>query len=213
MKKVVVFLFIWMISIVAAADYLSNMDNGFVSSKQQRGFFSIGFIGAYQSSRLINQDGTYSAFTGSLYGLSLEIGVMGSGAGEFRIFGTSLLGTAKNNEQNTDLMNRSETLYGIKIYTNPHLFMAAGYGNENIKTKNSITEVNLINKTTALGLGLDFQIKSSWFLSLQGWYKSGPIKKDENTSLTGNSGFDAAEGHLVLIWSPPMTTVNVISGK
>lgn len=183
------------------------------SSKNERGFFSLGLMSGYQESRLLNQDGSFAGYKGYLYGVSIDIQLWGSGYGEFRLFGSSLNAAASGSSQASDKLNRSETLYGMKVYANPSLFLAAGAGTATQKSRVSSTELTVSHQFTALGAGYDLGLgESNWFASFQGWYKSGPIRRNENINLVGNSSYDGAEFHLVFVWSPPLTTINY-SGK
>jgi len=133
------------------------------------------------------------------------------GGSELRVFGSYLVGEAKADGEN-DKLKRDETFFGFKVYPNPSVFLAAGMGRSSSQlSRLNASDVTLTSTISGFGGGFETHLGGSWFVSIGAWYKSGPIKQKENTSLNHNSFVDGAELQLQLVWSPPSTTLNFTS--
>lgn len=202
---------IFLFTIILFAADLVFAEN--IYSQSERGPFSGGFYLGVDQARMLNQDSSYAGYAGSIYGGSLDVKLWSSGIGEFRIFGEISEGTRKGSTAAKDKAQISESIYGLKMYANPYVFLAVGKGTlkQNVTNAVSPLDADIKSNLVAVGMGFDYPIGKSWFVSLQGWYKAGPILKSENASLSSNSYFETGQLHLQFIWSPPMTTITYTS--
>lgn len=202
MKAMLLSILIFQVSLVANAKSAVMFGSAKSTSAINRGLVSVYVFSGYEQSRLLNQAGDYSRLKGYDFGAGLEIGLWSNGGGEVRLFGQSLSASDSGEQSTGDLLTRSETLYGLKFYPNQNLFVAGGIGQESLKFKNSTSEQNLSAKISAIGGGVEFDIGANALLGVSAWYKSGPLTKQENSSLVTNSFFESAEAQLSLSWSP-----------
>lgn len=206
--KMLIYLFLTLLTLNAEAKNTS------IDVSQERGALGLGLISSYQQTRLLNQDGTHSSYSGYLLGLALDVRIWSMDMGDLVIFGESSTATSNGMQSMTDSLTRNETIYGIKMYPHSNFFFGAAYGTASQKATNSSGNLTMMHALTALGAGYDFTLGASGFyLSLQTWYKSGSISKAENTSLNGNSAYDGIEAHINFIWSPTATIINMGKGK
>lgn len=209
MRKHLFFLFNFLIMFNSAGFAKSNS----MDISQERGALGVGLISSYQQTRLLNQDGTHSSYSGYLLGLALDLRVWSMGFADLVIFGESSSASANGMQNTGDKLTRNETIYGVKIYPNTNLFFAAAYGSASQKSTTSSGDLTMIHALTAVGLGYDIPLNDGIYISLQGWYKSGSISKFENTALNGNSAYDGVEAHINFIWAPTATIINMGRGK
>lgn len=178
-------------------------------TSSERGLFSVEFFGGYDLPRLLNTDGSYASYKGSSYGAAFDVQLWGSGAGEFRFFGQYEAASAGGIETHTDKLKREKYLLGMKVFANENLFLAAGLGNAIQKYTNTVSTTTLKHRVTQMGAGFEFAMSKSWFMSVAGYYQSGPIGMSGN-ALSSNSFFESMSLQLGIIWSPPIsiTTYN-----
>lgn len=176
------------------------------SVQHDKGLISLSFFGGSQENRLLNQDASYSSLSGWHGGASLDVAIYSSnGGGQLRLFGSYIFSELKDKLDSGNSVKKNETLYGAKAYVSPWLFLGVGYGQSEQKFTSSSNTVTTNDSLLAGGIGVEYGISDSWSLGLQGWYKMNPIAKQPDSE--GNSFSDGYDMSLVLIWSPPTTTI------
>lgn len=175
------------------------------STTFQRGPFSFG-LGVHQTSpEFIYPDGFYLNYPGFVYAGTLDVQIWGRPSeGDVRAFLTLLQGKTQNPHWNSDSLTRTETLFGLRTYVNPMFFLGLGIGQEKLRRTDSNGAYEYQNPVYAMNLGIDVPLSTSTFISLQGWYKSATLKRNQNDSLQaiGNVNFESTEVALSLVWSP-----------
>lgn len=179
-----------------------------VGFSQDKGIFALGFLGGMTKSGLLNSNGNFSGYDVTNLGADLDFRLWGSGSGEFRLFLSYLTGTGQGSSSTNNNIRTEETILGVKVSVNSYLYLAAGAGPGKmiLTSSNNNTEIKMTNTLTRMSMGLDFPISSSFYLGADLSYRSGPVKKSENSSLTENSFYEGSAVLLRLIWSPPAVT-------
>lgn len=177
-----------------------------MTRSSQKGFFSVGAQYMLGGNRLLNTDSGYATYKNKGYGLDLDILLWDSGGGDIRLFGSHSQTTGELSGNTSNKMESSETVAGIKFFTGSNLYLAGGLGNGSTKLKNTGSTATLSYQMVKALLGLEFQLSESWFIGLELSYRSAPIKKDGNSSLTENSYIEGMGAGLRLVWSPPSVT-------
>lgn len=173
----------------------------------ERGFFALEGLGGYNTSRLLNQDGSHAGFKGYQLAGRFSVKVLGSGAGETRLFGQYGLAEEKSSNTSVNKISKEEFLGGIQIYSNPYIFFTLAYGTAQADFKTDTDKVALSYNLVSVGVGLEYPMTGSLSLTLQGMYKSGAIKNSVSSPLTGNSAYEGFDGYLGIVWSPPISNV------
>jgi opacity protein-like surface antigen len=181
---------------------------GDLTVNTERGLFSVGLGYEYSQSRLLNTDSTFAGYTGGGLRAEIEIGFSKPGPGEFRIFGASSKLTLEGEPQTSDEIEIQSNMLGVKVFSTSWLFLGAGYGNmkQKITAENSVASTS--NPVLATGLGLEFNVASSWFVSLSGWYNQSFIKKTNQFESTSYS--EGMNLFLGISWSPPSVTIQQV---
>lgn len=176
------------------------------SVQHEKGLISLSLFAGSQENRLLNQDASYSSLSGWHGGAALDVAIYSShGGGQLRLFGSYVFSELKDKMDSGTSAQKSETLYGAKAYVSPWLFLGVGYGQSEQKFTSGASTVTTNDSLLAGGLGIEYGMTDSWSLGLQGWYKMNPIAKQPASE--GNSFSDGYDMSLVLIWSPPTTTI------
>lgn len=175
----------------------------------RRGAFSLSFPVSYLETRLLNSDGSQASYKGGQGGLGLDVQVWGEETSEVRLFGSYMIGETKG-DPSSNTAKRDESFFGLKVFPNSKLFLAAGLGRLGLRVQNAGSQEAAISANIAgLGVGAEFPIGTSWYAGFGAWYKTGSIKQNENPSIGHNSSADSTELQLMLIWSPPASTTNI----
>ena len=179
------------------------------STYTRRGNFSLSFPISYLETRLLNSDGSQATYKGGQAGLGLDVQVWGEETSEVRFFGSYMVGETKG-DPSSNTAKRDESFFGLKVFPNSKLFLAAGLGRLGLRVQNTGSQEAAISANIAgLGVGAEFPIGTSWYAGFGAWYKTGSIKQNENPAIGHNSSADNTEIQLMLIWSPPSSTTNI----
>ncbi len=172
-----------------------------INADSERGFLSLGFDLGYDHIKLLNNNGTYSSYTGYIAGLQLGINPVR----DLSIFVQYNLGNSSGEQVTSDTMTKTETFIGAKTYTSIGLFMGGGvsYYTQSITNSQGTTQLN--QYLSGFFVGYDFQLNENWTLGCSAWYKLGVIKKVDNPALLSNSYSDNVQAQFMFIWSPPST--------
>lgn len=185
---------------------------GEASSSINRGFFSVGLFYGASNPRLLNVDGTFSSYSGTEYGADLDISLLQNDSSELRLF---LIGNQDSSSGGSAEGSLSGSLVagGLKAYPSPNLFVGIGAGRQNVSITESGTSRSLSSQVTMLGAGVEFGLFGDFYGGIQAWYRSGALRSSENSSLSGNSFGDSVDAFLILIWSPPISIMNIYHSK
>lgn len=180
--------------------------SGTMDRSTTKGFFSVAAYYGMGMSRLLNTDSNWANYKVAGYGLDLDILIWDSGAGDIRLFGShqKMMGSA-NAASSYEIAN-TETVVGIKFFTGKHFYLAGGLGNGSSNLTSPDASATLSYQMVKALLGLELQLSESWYAGLELGYRSAPVKKDGNPSLTENTYIEGATAGLRLIWSPPSVT-------
>lgn len=174
-----------------------------VDYSEKKGMFSLaGNVGVTQSG-LLNANGNFSGYNVTNFGADVDFSLI-SGS-DFKLFISYLTGSGSERNQANNKIKTEETIFGLKVGINSYMYMTAGMGPAKMtlsSTQNN-TEIKLTNLLTRISLGTEIPISSSFSLGLDLSYRSGPVKKSENTALTENSYYEGSGLLLKFIWSPP----------
>lgn len=179
------------------------------SMSSERGFFSLSLQAGANELRVLNSDGTFSAYRGTGGGAEADFRLLGSESGELRLFGRTSLSEMKSALNPLETLDSNQTLFGFKAFVGHTFYIGAGYGSNLLKFKTSTSEFSLSNPGPALGAGLEFHATGNFFVGLHAWYSNSALKYQ--TPLTGNSFAEGGAVYLNLIWSPPTTIINMVT--
>lgn len=176
-----------------------------IGYSEDKGVFSLSVLGGLTRSGLLNTNSNFSGYQINNLGADLDFRLWGSGSGEFRFFVSYLTGSGKGTSNTSDVIKTEETILGFKVSVNSYLYLTAGAGPGKITLSSSAnnTEIKMTNLLTRMSLGADFPIGKSFFLGADLSYRSGAIKKSENSSMLENSYYEGSALLLKLTWSPP----------
>lgn len=178
------------------------------STTFERGPYSFGIGAHHSTSEVVFSDGAFTDYKGFTYSAYLDVQLWGRpDNGDVRLFAMLLNGKTKNERTDGDALSRNETLLGLKVYASPKFYIGAGLGNESLRRSDSAGDSEYSNAISVLTLGFDVPLSMNVFFSLQGWFKQGIMKRNQNDALrtVGNVNFASTELALVLIWSPSFT--------
>ena len=175
------------------------------STTFERGPFSFG-LGAHQTKPdFVFPDGSFIDYPGFVYSGYLDVQIWSKpNGGEVRAFAMLLQGRTRNGQWEGDTLARNETLLGLKAYANTMFFAGLGIGTESLKRTDGNGSFEYSNPVYAMNLGVDVPLNMNIYISLQGWYKFGTMKRNQNDSLRviGNVAFEVTEFAISLVWSP-----------
>ncbi len=200
MKKILASIFILITPslALAAGDTMSR--------ESTKGLFSVGLKFGMGASRLLNTDSSFANYKTNGYGLDLDILLWDSGAGDIRLFGQHSQMSGQSESTSSNKIESAETTAGVKFFVGKHLYLAGGLGNGNSKLKSDVGSISLSYQMVKALFGLEVQLSESFYLGLELSYRSAPIKKDGNSSLSENSYIEGMGAGLRLVWSPPSVT-------
>lgn len=165
-------------------------------------------MSGYTQSRILNSDSSFSKFSGTNYGLQLEISLTQSQTGDIRIFGQwgseDLKATANGVKLKSD-----HFAAGLKFYANSWFFLQAGYGEADQAFSGGTDSYKVKNSLLTVATGFDYSISENVSLGVMAQYSTNPIKK--TAAITSNSFSEAGQYLLTLTWSPPITIINSTS--
>lgn len=188
---------------------LAAMSAGKINVSEAHGPIALGFGPGYANYRVMNEDGSWAGYKGASYLGSLEVRVLSFDSAAISIFGDYTLGQTTESSQGGATLEHTSMSYGLRLYPTNGFFVGVGYGTGSEKLSQEGVSTTLKHHFTKIGLGFEWRLTGSWALGLQSYYKSGPISREENSSLGSNSSFEGVEGFLLLIWSP--SVLNVIN--
>lgn len=178
---------------------------------EAHGPIALGLGPGYANYRVMNVDGSWAGYRGISYLGSLEIRILNFEQAAVSIFGDYSFGKAKETSSGEASLEHTGMSYGLRFYPTPGFFLGVGYGSANEKLTTEGSTTNLSHHFTKMGLGFEWRMSGSWAMGLQSYYKSGPISKEDNSTLNSNSSFEGIEAFLLLIWSPPV--LNIMTGN
>ncbi len=182
-----------------------------VDYSEKKGMFSLaGNVGVTQSG-LLNANGNFSGYNVTNFGADVDFSLI-SGS-DFKLFISYLTGSGSERNEASNKIKTEETIFGLKVGINSYMYMTAGMGPAKMtlsSTQNN-TEIKLTNLLTRISLGTEIPVGSTFSIGLDLSYRSGPVKKSENTALSENSYYEGSGLLLKFIWSPPSVSNTYIN--
>ena len=149
MKKIL------LLSLFVALDCSARLSS--ISTRYEKGFFSLGFLSGYSESHTLNADATYSKFNGVNYGVQFEVSLTQSESGDIRFLG---------NWSHEDLKEKGSVFKmqgdgiggGLKFFANPYFYLQVGYGEMRQKYDSSTLSYSVKNKYLSSAIGFDLNL-------------------------------------------------------
>lgn len=190
--------------VVGSFSYLAYAKKTQLSTRYEKGFFSIGTMLGHSETILLNQDGTNSNFSGYGYGIDLDISIKPLLGVDIRIFGAHFICELNQSSRVYELESQNTSI-GIRYFANEFLYLSLGSGSIQQKLKSEGSELELKNDAIMGGIGFVYPISESLTLGLGVNKTVNPIKKTDST--VGNSFSESNFYFLNINWSPPSTTI------
>jgi hypothetical protein len=187
-------------------------DKGLPSNSREttQGFFSLAGFYAYNGSRLLNTDGTFTNYTLQGYGGELDIRLLDPDFGDIRAFGRYQIANNQGSQSSGYSIKSEEMTFGLKFYEGSHVFLSGSLGPG--KTDLSSPSGNGLHMgytVLRIALGVQFSLTDTLLMGFEADYRNAPVRKSQNPELTDNTYYEGIGGLLKIIWSPPSETINI----
>lgn len=201
------------ITVLSTAAFSKERQKAPIDTSATRGVFSVGLYVGDTYPRLLNSDGSISSYRGQEYGILLDMSAMVGSGSDFRFFALGGIKNAQGVQASSDSLSGNHFLLGMKAFPLSWFYVSAGIGRFTAQAKTTTASVNLSSPMTALGGGIELNMWDNFYFGVNGWYKSGVLRQNENPELTGNSFTDSFDVLFMFIWCPSSSVTNVFKSK